>query len=135
MRCARMAVRLAMLGVAVGLLDGCNESDGGSPPPGGPDLSGEWSGRYVSPGVSEPFEARVIQDGDAVVIQTTRAQAGRLLTGTMDRDAKLRMTDGYNSELWTSASPATPHRIHIHDYLQTPTIGYDPPLQDLILTR
>ena len=135
MRDKRKTAWLAVLVAAAFLAEGCDDSEGGKAPAGGPDLRGAWSGRYVRPGVSEPLQARVIQDGDAVVIQTTRAQAGRLLTGYLNDAARLTMTDGYDGELWTSASPASPTRLHLHDYLQSPSLGYDPPLQEIILTR
>jgi len=127
--------RLAPLLIVAGLLGGCNESEGGSASPTGLDLRGSWSGEYVRPGVREPLKAKVIQDGDAIIIQTSRQTVGRLLTGYMNSNADLSMTDGYDGELWTSATPATPNRIYLHDYLYSPTVDNDPPLQDIILTR
>lgn len=94
-----------------------------------PKIAGAWRGTYYTrgygleqPGVS--ISAQIRQDGDAVIINTTLTGVGANLTGTIDSDGDMRLTDAYDGEIWTTHyRPATPSFIQIADFLRPPELG------------
>ena len=120
------------------LFDGCNTGggeDGGAPGDAGIDISGSWSGEYVSPSERVSLSAKIRQSGNSIIIQTTKAGVGNLLTGTMDAEGRLLLIDAFDGETWTSYGAVTEHSIRIRDYLLIPTPGVESPEQDIFLRR
>jgi hypothetical protein len=123
---------------ALGWAAGCDSGGGeakGTPGTAGLDLTGSWSGEYTSPGVRIALKAKIRQNGDAVVIQTSKDGVCNLLTGTMSPDGSLFMTDSVDAETWTSHGEVTESGFLVRDYLYDPSLGSDSPEQDLILRR
>lgn len=124
----------SVLLLLTGMLSGCeNGSDGAGSV--GPDISGQWSGKYVSPSYSEVLTAYISEDGASVLIETTKTGVGHLLSGVIAENGDLRMTDQYDGETWTSYGAVTPSYVRIRDYLFNPSLGSDSPEQDIYLTR
>ncbi len=124
---------------AVVLAGGCNDGNdndgGGTPGTAGINLSGSWTGEYTSPGVSVSLRARILQNGNAVIINTTKDGVASFLSGTMGPDGFLFLTDSVDAETWTSYGDVTANSFIVRDYLYDPTLGSDSPEQDLILRR
>lgn len=135
-----MKHRFRLLGVlmALALIGGCNSGGGGTggnPGAAGIDLSGSWTGEYISPAQTVPLTAKIRQSGDSVIIQTTKSGPGNLLTGTMGPTGDLLLTDAFDGETWTSYGQVSGHHIRIRDYFYDPTLGSDSLEQDIILRR
>lgn len=128
---------LAGLFCAALLIAGCNDGGGGGggSSSSGISLRGKWSGRYVSPSSSMSLSAEISQQGDSVIISTTKSGVGHLLTGTLTANGQLRLTDGYDGETWTSYGPVTRNNLRIRDYLYDPDLTSDSPEQDIYLSR
>lgn len=127
--------------VVAGAIIGC-EDDSGSAAPSGLDISGHWSGRYVSPGQEESITADVTQDGASVVIGTSKKGPGELLIGVITPDDRLQLVDEYDGETWTSDGEVTANEMVIRDFLpgsnRESGPGEEPEApaeQDLILRR
>jgi hypothetical protein len=120
---------------AGGCNDGNDNDGGGVPGTAGINLSGSWTGEYTSPGVRVPLSARILQNGNAVIINTTKDGVANFLTGTMGPDGFLFLTDSVDAETWTSYGEVTANSFLVRDYLYDPTLGNDSPEQDLILRR
>jgi len=101
----------------------CDGGGGGSSlPPVGPSIAGKWTGLFFIqgvPGSEEEIRASIRQDGDAVVIATTRAETatGHRLTGTIDESGEIFLTDALDGETWTTINtPATENFVEIADF-------------------
>ena len=118
-------------------LAGCNDGSGGGggSSSSGLTIGGKWSGRYVNPSQSMSLSAEISQQGNSVIISTTKSGVGHLLTGTITDGGNLRLTDSYDGETWTSYGPVTANSIRIRDYLYDPELGSDSPEQDIYLNR
>jgi len=106
---------------------GCD--DGGSrAAPVGVDIHGQWGGvYYVEGGSRVSITASVSQDGDAIVIKTDKAEPpGQSLTGTIDENGDIVLTDAYDAEVWTDYGTVTTTRLRVSDYERSPYIGEDP---------
>lgn len=133
---------------------GCNDSnDSGEtiqPPPGKGSsgngsitlrLSGSWRGSASvlgdldSGGVS--ITAFVQQSGDAITIRTSLSTLGANLSGSIDSDNCIRLTDAYDGEVWTTHfQKATDNHIQIADFLRPPSAEEpDPPTSVIDLRR
>jgi hypothetical protein len=107
----------SLLVMALLVLCSCDE-EGQNSSPVGPDISGDWSGNYhIGGGPSTPISASITQNGDATVVETSLSGEGHLLTGTMDGEGNMYMTDAFDGETWTSAGPATASRVVLIDFL------------------
>jgi hypothetical protein len=108
---------------AFALMSGCDGGGGGSSSQGAVDIAGSWSGSYENEETGEhvSISATVDQDGSGVVIKTTKGNPpGQSLSGSMDGDANLTMTDAGDGEVWTSYTPTTASRIVITDFTYQP---------------
>ena len=128
------------------VLEGCNDggsgganvnvtNDTGVVSTGSLSLSGSWSGRYTSPTLTVPLTAKIRQSGDTLIIQTTKAGVGHLLTGTIGSAGNIMLTDSMDGETWTSYGTVTENNMVIRDYLYKPELGSDSPEQDIYLSR
>ena len=133
---------------------GCDDSsDSGEiiqPPPGngssgnGPitlRLSGSWRGSYsvlgdLDPG-GVPITASVQQSGDAITIRTSLSTVGANLSGSIDSDNCIRLTDAFDGEVWTTHfQKATDNHIQIADFIRPPSAEEpDPPTNVIDLRR
>lgn len=119
---------------AVGTLAGCGGGNGDD----GPkyvDLSGNWTGRYVSPEVNQNVVATITQDRDALVIETSLRSIGHVLTGNIDTNGQIRLTDAFDGETWTSHGPVSTNAFLIRDYLWDPILGRESPDQGIYFNR
>lgn len=127
--------------LAVGLLAvGCDSGGGSGSTPVGPDIRGKWSGSFYSirldPPRRQPVTATIQQDGDAVIIKTSRTGTGANLTGTIDAKGNMKLTDAFDGELWTTYyGPATATRVRILDFLYDDDLGGESPLVVLDFKR
>lgn len=120
-------------------IPGC-AGQGKSVPPVGPDIRGRWGGVYYQTdrGGQVSLSASIGQEGDAVTISTSKpAGTARLLTGTINEEGRMVLTDGFDGETWTTLfGPATPNHVKLADYVYTPSLeDPDPPVYVLDLTR
>ena len=119
------------------LLDNSSSKDTKTSPVGA-DIAGSWSGKYwdENTGDTEPVTAEVSQDGDAVVITTSRTGSGHNLTGTIKTNAEMLLTDSYDGQRWSTWTPVTHNAMDLLDYDWQPVLGEpDPPLQHITLSR
>ena len=128
---------LAPCGLAVALLlmvhlTGCNDSSGGSTPS-GMDISGDWSGEYSSPVQAVPVQAKITQDGDALVIETNKKGSGHLLTGRIDADGYIWMMDAGSGQTWTTTGTTSANSVTLQDYYYDPAVSEA--MQTLTLRR
>lgn len=123
--------------VSLLVLAACNDGGGstGGPSSSGFNLSGSWSGRYQSPDMQLALTAKIRQDGDTLIIQTTKEGVGHLLTGTISTNGSIMLTDSLDGETWTSYGEVTDVYVRIRDYLYNPALGSDQPEQDIYLSR
>lgn len=119
------------------VLVACNDGGGSSgvPSASGLDLTGAWSGRYQSPSMQLSLTARIRQSGDTLIIQTTKEGVGHLLTGMLNANGSIMLTDSLDGETWTSYGEVTENNMWIRDYLYDPSLGSDSPEQDIFLSR
>ena len=108
-------------------LAGCNDSGGGAAPA-GLNMSGDRSGEYSSPVQAVSVNAKITQDGDALVIETTKAGNGHLLTGRIDADGKIWVMDAGTGQTWTTTGTTAANVLTLQDYY------YDPAVSDLMQT-
>jgi len=96
---------------------GC-ENDSANESAVGPDISGEWSGRYYlqGSGSETPLTANITQNGTTVFIETSLPGPGRLLTGGFERSGYLLATDALNGETWTLGGTPRANRLVLIDY-------------------
>jgi hypothetical protein len=125
--------------VAPALLVGCDGGGGGSAPPVGPDIRGKWEGIFFTEGAgnAEDITARIGQDGDAVVIKTSKSTPpGQRFTGSMAPDGFMTLTDASDGETWSTLSGnATESYIRIEDFVFRPAAGGDAPKNVIELRR
>lgn len=101
------------------LASGCDSGDSANAAPSGPDISGEWSGRYyITDGrVSIPLKASIIVNRSDFFIETTLPDVGKVLTGRY-RNGAIFATDPYDGEAWTThQGPATKNHVKLMDFL------------------
>lgn len=129
-------LQLAALLLVPALLTGC-EGDSGSASPSGLNISGHWSGEYISPDDSESVSAEISQDGTSVVIATSKPSGtGRLLVGILTADDRLELVDEHDGQTWTSQGDVTASHIRIRDFLLgSGAFEGAPPEQDIVLDR
>ncbi len=97
-----------------------------------PDISGDWSGYYQFPGESRvPLSATVGVNGNDLFVMTTLSGTGHMLTGVIDDDGWVFLTDAYDGDTWTVETPVTSHSIYLIDYAYGPGSAY----RRLTLTR
>lgn len=133
-RDAQLIVGLSALAV---VLSGClgGGGGGGGPSPVGSDLRGKWSGYYKSPDQRVNLTATIKQEGNALTIETTKEGVGHLLTGTIDDDSYVFLTDAFDGETWTSYGEVSHDYLRIRDYFYDPELRRDSPEQDIYLSR
>ena len=123
------------------LLAGCNGGGGGGgEPPVGPNLNGDWAGSYYGVRTGDPgrraVTANIRHRGTTVIINTSLTGAGATLTGTIDPDGEMVLTDPYDGETWTThVRPASPTRVQVADYLYDDELGAESPLRVIDLSR
>ncbi len=131
MKAYLLSVVVVLAAVLTGLLTGC-EDNAFSKSPEGPDIGGSWNGTYERPGLSEPLSAKITQDGDSVVIETTLSGPGELFTGAITKAGDIEAMDNYNGKTWTSLGETTPKHVYIRDYLN---VGASEAVQAINLIR
>ena len=121
---------LAGLGTITLLTSACNEGGGDKGSPGvGQSIAGKnWTGSlYATDGTNRrSLKATITQNRDAIVITTDLPGSGiaRRLTGTFDKSGKIRATDPYDGEIWsTFFGPAHGNYIKLADYSTRPVPG------------
>ncbi|MBN1270614.1 MAG: hypothetical protein JXB04_13575 [Kiritimatiellae bacterium] len=115
-RILRVSRIMTFLVVAL-LCAGCEDEEGANEAPAGPDVSGDWSGRYISgAGEVTPISASISQNGTAVYIETTLETEGRLLVGRLSEGGGFLVTDSYSGETWTTGAPVTSSHVQLIDY-------------------
>lgn len=133
---------MILTGLVVGLVAaglGCDDGDSRDTPV-GPDLQGEWGGRYFversSDSREETITATVSHRGNAIVIKTSKTGAGATFTGTIDADGDMTLTDANDGETWTTYfGPARSNAFRIADFLFDSDLGGSSPLQVIDLRR
>lgn len=128
---------LCLLGVTAGL--GC-DSSGSRSTPIGPDLQGSWAGKAFVSRSSDPQEqaitATVSHSGDAITINTSKTGTGATLTGTIDTDGNMTLTDPSDGETWTTFfGPANSNSFRVADFVFDDDLGGASPLQVIELSR
>ena len=106
---------------------------------GPPKIAGKWSGKYSwSDGTHlMSVSATIEQNGNSLVIRTSKAAPGRLLTGQIRSNGKIRLTDSDDGEIWsTYYGAASANHVKIADFLiPTPAGRTGEMLQVLDLRR
>lgn len=109
------------------LLEGCGGGGGGGPGVTGPNLNGSWEGDfYITDGsVDRTLTAEITHEGTNITIRTSRtAGTGMLLTGRIDAEGNMVLTDGFDGETWTTIEgPATTNHVLIEDFTEQPPLG------------
>lgn len=138
-RCApALAAALVLL---VGLHCGCDGGGEAPLPPVGPSIGGQWAGRFFVAESSDirdqAVTATIRQNGDAVIIETSLVGVGARLTGAIDAEGNMVLTDPFDGETWTTFfGPATPTAVTVADFLLPPTPeDASTPLNVIQLTR
>jgi hypothetical protein len=126
-----IAVLLAGAVSAVSLLEGCGGGGGGgggAPSVIGPNLNGAWEGDfYITDGtVDYTITAQISHEGSNITLRTSRsAGTGVLLTGWINTEGHMQLTDGFDGETWTTIEgPATTNHVLIEDFTETPPPGH-----------
>lgn len=136
-KCSARMTDFVMPLAAVALLmvfaAGCENDNG--PDPVYADLRGNWTGYYEAPGRHEDLTANITQQGSNLVIETSLTGVGQNFTGIITSDGKIRLTDSYDGETWTSYGEVSSHYVRIRDYLFDPDLGADSPEQTIYLSR
>lgn len=133
--------RLARFLFVTFVVAGCDPTGGGSgTKPVGPDIRGKWSGEFytirLEPPRRQTVTAEIRQDGDAVVVKTSRTGTAANLTGTINAAGRMTMTDAADGETWTTYfGPATASRVRLADFLYDDDLGADSPMYVLDLKR
>lgn len=120
-----------VMAVAISLLEflsGCDGGGGGGPSVVGPNLNGDWSGDFfITDGsVDRTLTAHIDHKGTNVTIRTSRTSGTAvLLTGHIDVEGNMVLTDGFDGETWTTIEgPATTNHILIEDFTEKPLPGH-----------
>lgn len=104
-----------------------------------PKIAGNWSGTYSWSDGTHLMNVRasIQQNGGALVIRTSKAAPGRLLTGQIRSSGRIRLTDSDDGEIWsTHYGAASANHVKIADYLiPTPAGRTGEVLQVLDLRR
>lgn len=96
------------------------------------DISGSWSGSYNSgDGVQNSCSASISQNGRSVFIETSLSGRAHFLSGEINGDGDMYLTDHYDSEMWTVQGAVTSSRIDLIDFVE---VGGSA-LRHLVLTR
>ena len=118
------------LGAVTLLTTSCNDGGGDKGSPGvGQSVAGKnWTGSlYATDGTNRrALKATITQNRDAIVITTDLPGSGiaRKLTGTFDKSGKIRVTDAFDGEIWsTFFGPAHGNYIKLADYETRPVAG------------
>lgn len=93
-----------------------NDDSGGE----APKIAGKWSGTYSwSDGTHlMSVRATIEQNGSGLVIRTSKAAPGRLLTGQIRSNGRIRLTDADDGEIWsTYYGAASASHVKIADFL------------------
>ncbi len=139
----RFAAALVASGISfLGLLSGCGGGGGGGASVIGPNLNGDWSGDfYITDGsVDRLLTAHIDHEGTNITIHTSRTSGTAvLLTGRIDVEGNMVLTDGFDGETWTTIEgPATKNHILIEDFTERPppgTLGAETDRYAIELTR
>ena len=104
------------------------------------NLNGQWVGSLSVLGDMDPggtsIRATVNQQGDAITIHTNLTSIGGNLSGTIDADGWIQLTDAFDGETWTTYFlKATGNRIQIADFLRPPSTAEPLPPMNLIDLR
>ncbi len=127
-----MLSRAVAVVVVALLCAGCEDEEGANESPTGPDISGDWSGNYISgAGEVTPISASISQNGSATYIETSLATEGHLLVGSVGGSGNVVMTDSFSGETWTAGQPVTSSHVQLIDYAFGPGSG----LRYIDLTR
>ena len=106
---------------------------------GPPKIAGKWSGTYSWSDGTHPMNVRatIEQNGNSLVIRTSKAAPGRLLTGQIRSNGRIRLTDSDDGEIWsTYYGSASANHVKIADFLiPTPAGRTGEMLQVLDLRR
>ena len=127
-----------LISPAYSLVSGGGGGSGNSgPAPVGPHVGGRWSGEYRNDDTGESISltAEIDQEGNQIFITTSKTGVGHYLSGTIDQDGYIRVTDAYDGQIWTSGGTITSTSLTIDDYTHRPTIDNDPALQLIVLSR
>lgn len=112
-------------------IPGCSDTGPSGPAPVGADIGGKWEGELyrTDRAYHVQLTARVDQEADAIIIDTSKAEGiAQLLTGTIRSNATLQLTDANTGEKWTSYyGPANETNLVVADYAETPTIEHPEP--------
>ena len=116
-----------------------NDDDDDDSSQGPPKISGNWSGTYSWSDGTHVMNVRasIEQNGSGLVIRTSKAAPGRLLTGQIRSNGRIRLTDSDDGEIWsTFYGPVSASHVKIADYLiPTPAGRTEETLQVLDLRR
>ena len=115
--------------------DSASGSSGNSAPP---KISGKWSGKYSwSDGTHvTAVSASIEQSGGSVVIRTSKGAPGRLLTGRIGSNGRMKLTDADDGEIWsTFYGAATSDHVKVADYLYPTPAGHTEPVLQVIDLR
>ncbi len=124
--------RLAIIctGALAALSSACNDGgeDKGGPGVGQSVAGKNWTGSlYATDGTNRrALKATITQNRDAIVITTDLPGSGiaRRLTGSFDKSGRIRVTDPYDGEIWsTYFGPAHGNYIKLADYTTRPVPG------------
>lgn len=104
-----------------------------------PKISGNWSGTYSWSDGTHVMSVRatIEQNGGSLVIRTSKGAPGRLLTGQIRSNGRIRLTDSDDGEIWsTYYGAASANHVKIADFLiPTPAGRTGEVLQVLDLRR
>ena len=94
----------------------------------GPNLNGAWTGTltlHTKDGTrTSHIIATINHTGDSVIIHTNGGGTASLMTGTIEPDGSMILTDALDGENWTTHfSKAIVNRVIVADYIQAPVAG------------
>ena len=80
------------------------DDDDGDSSQGPPKISGNWAGTYSWSDGTHVMNVRaaIEQNGSGLVIRTSKAAPGRLLTGQIRSNGRIRLTDSDDGEIWST---------------------------------
>lgn len=102
------------------LFTGCDGGDSANGGTVGPDLNGDWSGRYylTDGSVDVGLKASIIVNTRDFFLETSLPDAGHILTGTLHGDGNIFATDAFDAEAWTThEGPASASYVKLMDFL------------------
>ena len=123
------AFAVAALVSVAALLEGCGGGGGGGGPSViGPNLNGSWAGDFfITDGsIDRTLTAEIEHSGTNITIRTSRtAGTAVLLTGWIDDEGNMQLTDAFDGETWTTIDgPATTNHVLIEDFVEAPPPGH-----------